>query len=227
VARPRQRSYKDLGPSVFQKRQPGRVPTELQRLRALGFFDFLIFKLMREAREHVKLLSDVVEATWDHLKLAKAPINYLRALLRNPVDFALLVRRRNAERHAEQARAQQHTDAQAVARQHAGRTFIDANEARQFVIGADGDSLTIFSLTERIGRQAVGWAPSFATALASGKLHPATALDLERFADARQDALGTASPWVAPLARTPPVTGAVREHIVGLRQFLKARGAGA
>ncbi|MBC8641975.1 Replication protein O [Caballeronia sp. EK] len=220
--------YRDLSPSVFQKRQPGQLPADLQRLRTLGFFDFLIFKLMREAGEHGKRLSDVVEATWDHLRLAKAPINYLRALLRNPVDFALLVRRRNDEHHAEQARAQQRVDAQAIARQHAGRTFIDANDARQFVIGASGDSLTIFSLTERIGRQAAEWAPSFATALASGKLRPATALDLERFAHAQQEVLGKAPPCAAPLAHTkPPVTVAVRERIAGLRQFLKARGAGA
>ncbi|SAL86061.1 hypothetical protein AWB74_07548 [Caballeronia arvi] len=220
--------YKDLSPSVFQKRQPGQVPTDLQRLRALGFFDFLIFKLMREAREHGKRLSDVVGATWDHLKLAKAPINYLRALLRNPVDFALLVRRRHADHHAEQARAQQQVDAQAVALQHAGRTFIDADSARQFVVGAGGESLTIFSLTERIGRQAAGWMPSFATALASGKLRPATALDLERFAQAQRQSLGKTPPCTAPLTPPkPPVTGAVREHIAGLRQLLKARGADA
>jgi hypothetical protein len=220
--------YKDLSPSVFQKRQPGQPPADLQRLRTLGFFDFLIFKLMREAREHGKRLSDVVEATWDRLKLAKAPINYLRTLLRNPVDFALLVRRRKTEHHAEQARAQQRMDAQAVALRHAGRTFIDADDARQFVIGAGGDSLTIFSLTERIGRQAAGWMPSFATALASGRLRPATALDLERFAHAQREALGKSEPCAAPLARAkPPVTGAVRDHIAGLRQLLKVRGAGA
>ncbi|MDR5784578.1 Replication protein O [Caballeronia sp. LZ065] len=220
--------YKDLSPSVFQKRQPGQLPADLQRLRTLGVFDFLIFKLMREAREHGKRLSDVVEATWDHLKLAKAPINYLRALLRNPVDFALQVRRRTADHHAEQADAQQRADAQALALQHAGRTFIDADSARQFVIGAGGDSLTIFSLTERIGRQAAGWMPSFATALASGKLRPATALDLERFAHAQREALGKSQACATPLAHAkPPVTGAVREHIAELRQLLKARVAGA
>ncbi|AET95040.1 hypothetical protein BSFA1_85320 (plasmid) [Burkholderia sp. SFA1] len=220
--------YKDLSPTVFQKRQPGQLPADLQRLRTLGFFDFLIFKLMREAGEHGKRLSDVVEATWHHLKRAKAPINYLRALLRNPVDFALLVRRRNDEHRAKLTRARQRVDAQAIARENAGRTFIDGNNGRQFVIGTGGDSMTIFSLTERIGRQAAGWVPSFATALTSGKLRPATALDLERFAHAQQEVLGKAPPCAAPLAYTkPPVTVAVREHIAGLRQFLKVRGAGA
>ncbi len=55
--------YKDLSPTPFQKRQPGQLPSDLQRLRSLGFIDFLIFKLMREARENGKRLSDVVEAT--------------------------------------------------------------------------------------------------------------------------------------------------------------------
>jgi hypothetical protein len=54
--------YKDLSPASFQKRQPGQVPSDLQRLRSLGFIDFLIFKLMREARDNGKRLSDVVTA---------------------------------------------------------------------------------------------------------------------------------------------------------------------
>ena len=111
---------------------------------------------------------------------------------------------------------------------HAGRTFIDADNARQFVIGADGDSLTIFSLTERIGRQAAGWMPSFATALKTGQLRPATALDLEHFADAQRRATGEVLP-VAPAFATEKslVTAAVHDHIAGLRQLLKVRTASA
>ncbi len=216
--------YKDLSPSLFQKRQPGKLPADLQRLRTLGFFDFLIFKLMREAREHGKRLSDVVEATWNHLKHARAPINYLRALLRNPVDFAGLVRRRNADHEAQRARAQRSQEAQVIAQQHAGRTFIDADNARQFVIGAGGDSLTIFNLTEKIGRQAAGWMPSFAMALASGRLRPATALDLERFAHEQREAVVKLQPSAVPLARTnAPTTAAARHHIDRLRQLLNVR----
>lgn len=66
--------YKDLNPAT-QKRQPRRVPTDLQRLLSLGFREFLIFKLMRDARRHGKLLSDVVEASWNHLHLASHPIS--------------------------------------------------------------------------------------------------------------------------------------------------------
>ncbi|WP_250511549.1 Replication protein O [Caballeronia sp. GACF4] len=230
------RIYKYLSPSVFQKRQPGHLPADLQRLRTLGFVDFLIFKLMREAREHGKRLSDVVEATWDHLRLAKAPINYLRALLRNPVDFAGVVTRRNGERNAEVCRRQQHAEAASLARQNAGRTFIDVKGQRQFVVGAQGDAMTIFTLTEAIGRQAAGWLPSFADALKNGKIRPATAQDLERFADAQRASIGAPHPSkpshpsrpsrtsTAPaVAARPPVTTAVRDHIASLRQLLQPR----
>jgi hypothetical protein len=214
--------YRDLSPSVFQKRQPGQLPADLQRLRTLGFFDFFIFKLMREAREHGKRLSDVVEATWDHLKLAKAPVNYLRALLRNPVDFAFIVRRRDADHQAGQERTQRQSEAKSIALLHAGRTFVDADNQRQFVIGMDGESLTIFGLTDGVGRQAAGWMSSFAMALKSGKLRPATALDLERFADAQRLAKpGRQSVKASLNASRPPVTLAIRNHIAGLRQILK------
>lgn len=219
--------YKDLSPYVFQKRQPGQLPPDLQRLRTLGFFDFLIFKLMREAGMHGKRLSDVVEATWDHLKRAKAPINYLRALLRNPVDFGLILRRRHAEAHAEHERAQQQREAERFAREHAGRTFIDVDNARQFVVGAAGESLTIFSVTERVGRQATGWMPSFASALKAGKLRPATALDLEQFAEAQRGAAPSTQPMPSSLAgERPPVSASARDRIAGLRQLLKVRTAG-
>ncbi|AQH05180.1 Replication protein O (plasmid) [Burkholderia sp. KK1] len=219
--------YKDLSPSVFQKRQPGQLPADLQRLRTLGLVDFLIFKLMREARENGKRLSDVVEATWDHLRLAKAPINYLRALLRNPVDFATVLRRRNSEQNAEAQRLQQRSEAASLAHQNAGRTFIDVDGQRQFVIGTRADSMTVFTLTEAIGRQAADWMPSFADALKSGKIRPATAMDLERFADAQRASISAKPPSRASTAQAaparPPVTPAVRNHIAGLRQLLQPR----
>lgn len=182
---------------------------------------------MREARDHGKRLSDVVEATWDHLKLAKAPISYLRALLRTPVDFTHLVRRRSADGDATQARNQQRAEGQAIALQHAGRTFIDADNARQFIVGAGGDSLTIFSLTERVGRQAAGWMPSFAAALKSENSAPPPPLT-SNASPAQQQALGNAPASAVPLSTVKsPVTGAVRDHIAGLRHLLKVRSAGA
>jgi hypothetical protein len=145
---------------------------------------------MREARDRGKRLSDVVEATWDHLKLAKAPINYLRALLRNPVDFAGVVSHRNSDQIAEKHQLEQCSEAERLASQNAGRIFIDVDGQRQFVIGASGDAMTVFTLNEAVGRQAAGWMPTFADALKTGKIRPATAIDLERFADA-QRASGT------------------------------------
>ena len=66
------------------------MPAALQALRAASFFDFLMIKLMREAREHGKRLSEVVEIMWDHPKLAEGLSNYLLVVLRN---FVQLIRR--------------------------------------------------------------------------------------------------------------------------------------
>jgi hypothetical protein len=60
--------------TAFQNRQPGQVPADLQRLLTLGFSKFLIFGLMRDARERGKRLSDVVQATWHGLKRADRPV---------------------------------------------------------------------------------------------------------------------------------------------------------
>jgi hypothetical protein len=182
------------------------VPEDLQRLRSLGFFDFLIFKLMREAREHGKRLSDVVEATWDHLKLAKAPINYLRSLLRGTVDFAHQLRARMNVKAEEQARVKRTLEADQVARQSAGKTFLDASGARKYVIDADGENMVVYNRDEGIGRQAAGWKEGFAAALARGQIR-------------------AASSYVQPEQgrERPPVTAQVREHIAGLRSLLGAR----
>jgi hypothetical protein len=88
--------------------------------------------------------------------------------------------------------------------------------------------MTIFSLQETIGRQATGWAPSFASALKSGRLRPATAIDLEQFAATQRSVTAATRPSresVDPVK--PPVTLAVREHLAGLRQLLRVRAAGA
>ncbi|TCK33449.1 hypothetical protein B0G84_7669 [Paraburkholderia sp. BL8N3] len=218
--------YKDLSPTAFQKRQPGHVPEDLQRLRSLGFIDYLIFKLMREANEQGKRLSDVVEATWDHLKLARAPINYLRTLLRSPVDFSRQLRRRIEARTEEQARLARQDRAEFVARQSAGQTFIDASGQRKYVIDADGQSMLVYNAAEGIGRQAAGWKDSFAVARQHGHIRPATHADLEAFARARQLRLASVSmePTVKQQSvHRPRVTTQVREHIAGLKSILRPR----
>ncbi|OTP68230.1 Replication protein O [Caballeronia sordidicola] len=228
--------YKNLYPASSQKRQPGQVPADLQRLRPLGFFDFLIFKLMREAREQGKRLSDVVEATWDHLKLAAAPINYLRALLRNPVDFSHLVRRRTEAGVAKSKQEKLQAHAVKIAQEHAGKSFIDADVQRHYVIEPDGQSMTITDAEEGVARQAVNWEQPFATALLGGKIRHATAADLEAFAaTCRKGNIADAPAMPAmPVNRQPtstsasaqqrpPVTQEVRAHIASLRRLLQPR----
>ncbi|SAL06794.1 hypothetical protein AWB81_07765 [Caballeronia arationis] len=210
--------YKDLSPVVFQKRQPGQVPEDLQRLRSLGFFDFLIFKLMREAREHGKRLSDVVEATWDHLKLAKAPINYLRSLLRGTVDFTQQLRQQIDAKAEELSRLTRTLEAEHLARQSAGQTFVDATGQRKYVIDHDGENMVVYTLDEGIGRQAAGWKEAFATARARGQIRVATEADLQPFGQTRRFA---AEPERG--RDRPPVTAQIREHIAGLRSLLGSR----
>lgn len=211
--------YKDLNPSLIQKRQPGQVPEDLQRLRSLGFVDFLIFKLMREAREHGKRLSDVVEATWDRLRLAKAPINYLRSLLRNPVDFAHQLRHRQNAKAEEQVRLERSILADRVAHESAGQTYVDVSGRRKYVIDAHGENMVVYNLDEGIGRQAAGWKSGFAAARAAGQIRVATHADIEAFAQTRRF---VTEPEKG--GQRPPVTAKIREHIAGLRNLLGARG---
>lgn len=220
-------------PDVFQKRQPGQVPADLQRLRALGFFDFLIFKLMREAREQGKRLSDVVEATWDHLKLANAPINYLRALLRSPVDFSHSVRQRIEAESAQIRLENLQVQAVQTVQEHAGKSFIDTDGQRHYVIEPDGQSMTITSAEEGIARQAVNWMQPFAVALRNAKIRLATTADLDAFAvtsrkgittDASATSVDRQPISASALAQQrPPVTQEVRAHIASLRRLLLPR----
>ena len=220
-------------PDVLQKRQPGQVPADLERLRALGFFDFLIFKLMREAREQGKRLSDVVEATWDHLKLANAPINYLRTLLRSPVDFSHFVRRRVQSKADESKREELQAKAVQTAQEHAGKSFIDADGQRQYFIEPDGKSMTITSAEEGVARRAVNWMQPFVVALHSAKIRLATTADLEAFAaTCRKGITADASAMAvsrqpisasASAQQRPPVTQEIRAHIASLRRLLQPR----
>jgi hypothetical protein len=173
--------YKDLFPKN-QKRQPGRVPADLERLLDLGFRQFLIFKLMREAKEHAKLLSDVVEATWSHLKLAKHPISYLRALLRSTVDFTHQVRAKHAADDRKTREAARVARIEATIRECAGKTFVDADESKLITVSSDLQSLSIQNHHEVSPRIATGqWAESFMTALQANTLKQATQRQIDDF----------------------------------------------
>lgn len=153
---------KDLYPTPLQKRQPGQLPSDLERLRTLGFHEYLIFKLMREAREHGKRLSDVVEVTWSNLAKAARPINYLRTLLRSPVDFGYTLRAKAAERERTDAQVAQKRKADKVVRSSMGKIFVDSAGTRQCVIDDGGLTLAVTDLAEGIVRRSVGdWQVNF------------------------------------------------------------------
>jgi hypothetical protein len=215
--------YGDLYPASSQKRQPGQLPADLQRLRSLGFIDFLIFKLMKEARENRKRLSDVVEATWEHLKAAKRPINYLRALLRSPVDFAHQLRSKAEARHAAQRQVERAANAELIAQRCAGQTFIDTDGQRKYVLDTDGQSMTVYVRGEGVGRQAAGWKEQFAEALEKGRIRRAALDNLEAFGPApTQTARASAGEGHTANVK-PPVTAQVRSHIAGLRAILRTQ----
>jgi hypothetical protein len=176
--------YKDLFPQK-QKRQPGRVPADLERLRALGFREFLIFKLMSEARQHGKRLSDVVEACWRHLASARHPINYLRALLKSTADFAFQIQTRQRADDDTRKEETRRAEADACALTHAGRVFFDASGSRRIEVSEDGARLTVAHAGETALRHSTdGWKVHFAQALASGRLRSASPQLADAFASA-------------------------------------------
>ncbi|MFM0365531.1 Cdc6/Cdc18 family protein [Paraburkholderia sediminicola] len=211
--------YKNLFPTSLQKRQPGQVPVDLQRLRSLGFRDFLIFKLMREAREQGKRLSDVVEATWEHLKKAKRPICYLRALLTSTADFSFQIRTRHTEQNAARAAVEDQKAAESLVREVAGLSFVDATGERKLVVDPDGMSLSVYNAEEGVARREAGqWQLRFAKALRNGQIRPAQPDDLEAFAQARGQATSSALPDV----QAPRIANeAVTDHLAVLKGVLR------
>jgi hypothetical protein len=215
--------YKDLLPTT-QKRQPGRLPADLQRLLPLGFREFLIFKLMREAKRHGKLLSDVVEASWSNLRRATHPISYLRTLLRAPVDFAYRVRSQRvavAEQDEQRARAE-HVRTEVAG--FAGETFVSRDGIRTYRISDDVRSITIHHRDESQPRVHAGsWAQDFLAALESGHIVRNDAGAQSDPGCVSQDRAITAD-RSARVAISERRTDATRLH--DLRQFLRLKQAG-
>jgi DNA-binding transcriptional ArsR family regulator len=176
---------KDLIPTAFQKRQPGEFstkkagqpPEDLQRLRTIGFTDFLIFKLMREAREAGKRLSEVVEVCWGSLRKATYPISYLKALIASPTDFGHQLRARHAEETAARDAAHAKRDAARELAQLDGQSFMDASGAQRYVLSEGGACLTVYRSDEDIARRVGGeWAVEFLQLIKKGhinKINPA------------------------------------------------------
>jgi hypothetical protein len=205
--------YKDLFPNS-QKRQPGRVPADLQRLRILGFRDFLIFKLMREARLAAKRLSDVVEASWDHLRHATHPISYLRALLRAPVDFAYRIRVKHTEAAEQISRQTLRQENQAAANEFAGRQFESHDGLRSYFVSDDGVSVTVAHRHEARPRVHAGaWIDEFVRALRAGHI---------RVADDRARMLASSDQQLQPIHVATKRTNEPT-RLEALKQLLRAK----
>ncbi|MBU7442663.1 Replication protein O [Paraburkholderia fungorum] len=219
--------YKDLLPGAFQKRQPGQLPVDLQRLRSLGFHEFLIFRLMKEARQHGKRLSDVVAVVWEHLKAAHRPINYLRKLLTTPTDFAHQRRARQAALAAAQQVQREAHEVQAVLSRCTGQTFFDATGTRRIVIAAD--VATTHDVREAQPRVMAGaWQAGFVDALHRGHLRPATAELDAQFAAQRREHQRARAPAAAPQGTAPARAPAAGLSRVGDTQLgILARLVGA
>jgi hypothetical protein len=158
---------------------------------------------MREARVNGKRLSDVVEVTWQHLKAAKAPICYLRALLRNPVDFGHQLRVKAQADEVTIRLNKLKMRADRSAKQHAGQTFVDAHGETTYVVGKDAESMTIYKAGEGIGRQATNWKQEFLQAIERGFIRKSTD---------------------APTATVSPTLPArARQHLAGLRGLLRPK----
>ena len=218
--------YKDLYPASSQKRQPGQLPSDLERLRRLGFHEFLIFKLMREARQQQKLLSDVVDVAWEHLCKAHRPINYLRALLHSTADFAWQAR---SKRQAATERHQAEQEALRVAtmvQRHAGGIFFDSNTSRRICVASDAGTVTVHECGESAPRVSAGnWQVDFVVAIDSGHLVPATPEREAAFEGKRQRGREDrqAAPRLQPTHAMPRVlTEAAGERLAQMKKLLRA-----
>jgi hypothetical protein len=214
--------YEDLSPSSFQERQPGQLPADLQRLLSLGFRRFLIFRLMREAREQGKFLSDVVDATWQHLARAHAPINYLRALIQGPTDFAYQVR---AKREVEHRQTQMQSEAKAVRTaidRCAGKVFFD-QEQRRIALSDDGLIMTVHDPREANPRVAGGaWQGAFVKALHAGLIRDASDHEKNAFAQRMTERLRKVTAPAEEDDKTPPAAQiAAREAQKKLKEILR------
>ncbi|WP_148662475.1 Replication protein O [Paraburkholderia phytofirmans] len=219
--------YKDLFPAS-QKRQPGTLPEDLKRLTSLGFHEFLVFKLMTEAKANGKFLSDVVDVSWAGLKKAHAPINYLRALLRKPVDFAYRARQLRNQTVLQQREATENAEVTATVARCVGQSFYDAIGTRRITLSVDGSTLTVVDAVEGIPRTVLnGWQSAFAKGIRKGDLQPAT-----EARDATFDGLASNAPTQTAAAKTESagqprqLTGGIAGQLDAIKNALRAAGKG-
>lgn len=215
------RIQEDLPPNSFQERHPaGQPPADLQRLRSLGFSDKLIFFLMRRAREHGKRLSDVVEATWTHLKQASWPRAYLTRLIVRPVDFGRQTQLRTRETERRQAQNAERAELDRILASAAGQAYVDVCLTTRFLVSADAQSLVAVRAGEGIERtMPASGMRDFAREILQGRVRLATAGELqERCAPGARTAPGAQRPSLAAMVRTATALGGSRP-----RQATRAR----
>ncbi|MCY0389943.1 hypothetical protein OVY01_22650 [Robbsia sp. Bb-Pol-6] len=199
---------RDLYPAS-QQRQPGQLPSDLQRLLDLGFHEFLVFKLMRDAKRQGKFLSDVVAASWQHLKAAAKPICYLQALLRSATDFTALSRYQKCAKAEVETRHSEMLQLGRDIENLAGHVFYDTAGTRRIAISSDGLTAVLDHAHDRVPRVAAGaWQKDFIRALASGQWTEAT-VDLD-------------AAFSAPQARTRVQSATGEEQRAHPREALSA-----
>ncbi|VVD31053.1 replication protein O [Paraburkholderia dioscoreae] len=223
--------YKDLFPAS-QKRQPGTLPADLQRLTSLGFHEFLVFKLMLEAKKNGKLLSDVVAVSWEALRKAYAPINYLRALLAKPTDFAHRRRVQQAAAADQMRNAAEHAKALEIVRSCAGESFYNVDCTRRITVSNDSESATVLLASERDPRTApANWTLEFVRALLDGKLLVQTDERAGRFQNLRGSSIALRpAPKSLEVKDAPadaPTRGNGSGHLDSIKQLLRKVTAGA
>lgn len=151
-----------------QERQPGALPADLQRLLGLGFRKFFVFKLMREARECGKRLSDVVRVAWEHLSQARSPISYLNALLRSSTDFRAMAQHREFRDSQNKAAQRDRVQQAEFTRALANKCFVDARHKRRFEVSSDGAVVSIHEPGQPVRSAGGAWHETFVRALRQG-----------------------------------------------------------
>ena len=125
------------------RRTEPTIPTDLQPLAELGMWPQTICKLMKEAKDHGKLLSDILVAVKKRLvelKLnGKQIATYLRKAIASKTDFGAQAKQaQNEERKTAQRRA----DAAFIAsfrKQYAGKHLRSLDDRESVVVHASGE----------------------------------------------------------------------------------------
>lgn len=215
----------DLYPTSSQKRQPGQLPSDLERLLSLGIHRYMVFKLMAEARQAGKRLSDVVEHTWNYLRQASRPIRYLRKLFQSSTDFSHLVAAQRGKLAAEASAREAERDAKQYVRRCAGQTFYAPDGSRRYDIAPDACGLTVTAAAEGVTRgMGSGWELAFAEACSTGRAivaSPSLVAAYDAISLQRNAAKATQR---AAIVDTPrQLTALVGDHLSSMMATLRAR----